>query len=75
MKKRIVALILVAVMSILSLASCSVAFDFAKEDLTNYATFDYAQFKEDLQKLVIEDGTYTTDEKINEKRKSLSMAI
>ena len=71
MKKRIVALVLVAVMSILSLASCSAAFDFAKEDLTSYATFDYAQFKEALQKLVIENDEtteYTTDAKINEKR-------
>lgn len=71
MKKRIVALVLVAVMTILSLASCSAAFDFAKEDLTSYATFDYAQFKEALQKLVIENDEtteYTTDEKINETR-------
>ena len=70
MKKRIVALVLVAVMSILSLASCSMAFDFAEENLSSYADFDYAKFKENLQKLVIEDGTYTTDEKINAKREN-----
>ena len=70
MKKRIVALILVAVMSVLSLASCSAAFDFAEEDLNGYATFDYSKFKEDLQKLVIEDGSYTTNEETNAKKES-----
>ena len=64
MKKRIVALILTVVMSLLTLASCG-SFDFVEENLD--ATFDVAKFMEDLQKLEIEDGDYTTDEAIREK--------
>ena len=60
MKKRIVALILTVVMSLLALVSCG-SFDFVEEDLTSYATFDAAKFKEALQKLEIEDGEFTTD--------------
>ena len=44
MKTRIVALILTVVMSLLALTSCG-SFNFAKEDLTSYATFDYEAFK------------------------------
>ena len=60
MKKRIVALILTVVMSLLTLASCG-SFDFVEEDLTSYATFNKAEFLEKLQKLEIEDGEFTTD--------------
>ncbi len=66
MKKRIVALILTVVMSLLTLASCG-SFDFVEEDLSSYATFDVAKFKEALQKLEIEDSEYTTDEATREK--------
>ena len=63
MKKRIVALILTVVMSLLALTSCG-GFDFAEEDLSAYASFDYNAFKAALQKLEIEDGEFTTNEEI-----------
>ena len=66
MKKRIVALILTVVMSLLTLASCG-SFDFVEEDLTAYASFDAAKFMDDLKKLEIEDGEFTTDEATREK--------
>ena len=66
MKKRIVALILTVVMSLLALTSCG-SFNFAEEDLTSYASFDYAAFKAALQALEIEDGDFTTDEATREK--------
>ena len=60
MKNRIIALILVVVMSLLALCSCG-SYDFADEDIT-YASFDYAAFKDALAKIEIEDGEFTTDE-------------
>ena len=66
MKKRIVALILTVVMSLLTLASCG-SFDFVEEDLTSYATFNKAEFLEALQKLEIEDGEFTTNEDTRKK--------
>ena len=65
MKKRIVALILTVVMSLLALTSCG-GFDFAEEDLSAYAEFNYADFKAALQKLEIEDGEFTTDSNVRE---------
>ncbi|MBE6531978.1 MAG: hypothetical protein E7676_00525 [Ruminococcaceae bacterium] len=67
MKKRIIALVLVVVMSVLSLASCG-SFNFVKEDLSAYATFDYATFKAALEKIVLDEGdfTFTTDEEIRQ---------
>lgn len=67
MKKRIIALVLVVVMSVLSLASCG-SFDFAKEDLSNYADFDYEAFKKALASIEIEDGDFTTNEEIRQKK-------
>ena len=66
MKKRIVALILTVVMSLLALTSCG-GFDFVEEDLSAYASFDYAAFKAALAALEIEDGEFTTSEEIREK--------
>ena len=66
MKKRIVALILTVVMSLLTLASCG-SFDFVEEDLNSYATFNKAEFLEALQKLEIEDGEFTTNEDTRKK--------
>ena len=60
MKNRIIALILVVVMSLLALCSCG-SYDFADEDIT-YASFDYEAFKAALAKIEIEDGEFTTDE-------------
>ena len=66
MKKRIVALILTVVMSLLALTSCG-SFDFAEEDLSNYATFDYEAFKQALLNIEIEDGEFTTDSATRDK--------
>ena len=67
MKNRIIALILVVVMSVLALASCG-SYNFATEDLSSYATWadgkDLAAFLAALKKLEIEDDTFTTDEDI-----------
>ncbi len=67
MKKRIIALVLVVVMSVLSLASCG-SFNFAKEDLSNYAEFNYEEFKKALASLEIEDGDFTTNEELRQKK-------
>ena len=67
MKKRIVALILTVVMSLLALSSCTTSFDFVEEDLSAYATFDYEAFKAALAKLEIEDGEFTTDGETRDK--------
>lgn len=61
MKKRIIALILTVVMSLLALSSCNSGFDFATEDLSGYAKLDVEKFLQDLQKLEIEDGDFTTN--------------
>jgi hypothetical protein len=67
MKKRIVALILTIVMSLLALSSCAPAFDFVEEDLNSYADFKFEEFKAALEKLEIEDGEFTTDSETREK--------
>ena len=61
MKKRIVALILTVVMSLLALTSCG-GFDFAEEDLMAYVEFDVNEFNKALQNILIEDGDFTADE-------------
>ena len=66
MKKRIVALILTVVMSLLALTSCG-GFSFTEENLDAYASFDYDAFKAALQKLEIEDSDFTTNSEIREK--------
>jgi len=60
MMKRIISLILVAVMSLLMLASCAYSYD--NDKMSNYATFDSAKFTEMLGKLEIEDADFGTDE-------------
>ena len=62
MKKRILSLILVVVMLALTLTSCS--YSFAEDNMSNYVDLDATAFKDALQKLVIEDGDFTTDEEI-----------
>ncbi len=68
MKKRIIALALVVVMSLLTLVSCGGGFNFAEEDLSAYADFDYDAFMDALQKLEIEDGDYTTNPEIRKQK-------
>ena len=60
MKKRIISLILVVVMSLLTLSGC--AYKYEDDDMTNYATFDAEKFLKALGALDIEDGDFGTDE-------------
>ena len=62
MKKRIISAILVIVMSVMALASCAPAFNFAEEDLSAYVDFNYDKFIEALQKIEIEDADFTSNE-------------
>ena len=63
MKKRIISLILVAVMALLTLASCG--YSYANDDMTKYATFDKDAFEKALQEsLKIEDGDFGTVESV-----------
>lgn len=57
MKKRIIGLILVVAMAVLALAGCG--YSYQDDDLTKYATFDVAKFKEALGELSIKDGDFT----------------
>ena len=59
MKKRIISLILVVVMSVLTLASC--AYSYTKDDMTKYATFDKDKFLAALAEFEIEDSDFTED--------------
>ena len=61
MKKRIISAILVIVMSVMALASCAPAFNFV-EDSKSYVTFNYDKLIEELAKIEIEDGDFTTNE-------------
>lgn len=62
MKKRIVSLILVAVMAVLALAGC--AYSYEKDDMSKYVTFDKAAFFAALEDgtLKIEDADFGVDE-------------
>ena len=60
MKKRIVALILTVVMSLMVLTSCG-SYDFTKEDLDAYASFDYAAFRTALNAIKVKEGDFTND--------------
>ena len=68
MKKRIIALFLVVIMTVLTLASCG-SYNLAKEDLTKYTDgkFDVEKFVKALQNLEIEDEEYTTNEATQKK--------
>ena len=70
MKKRIIATLLAVVMTVLSLVSCGAGFSFADDDLTQYTdgNFDLAKFFDALKNIEIEDGDYTTDKEINDKK-------
>ena len=69
MKKRIVALILVIVMSALALVGCG-SYNCAEVDFVadGYATFDSAAFEAGLKDIKIEDGDFTTDEATRAKK-------
>ena len=69
MKKRIISLILVVVMLTLALASCG-AYDYAKDDMTKYASFNKDAFLAAITdgSLNIVDGDFTEDAETREKR-------
>ena len=60
MKKRIISLILVVAMAFLTLTGC--AYNYAKDDMSKYATLDPQKFYDALQALVITDGDFGTNE-------------
>ena len=62
MKKRIISLILVAVMAVLALSGCAYSYD--KDDMSNYATFDKDAFFKALAdgSIKIEDADFGVDE-------------
>lgn len=65
MKKRIIALILATVMSLLALASCGAAsFNFAQNSVEHVSIGSLSEFLDALQKIEIEDADFTTDENI-----------
>ena len=60
MKNRIIALVLVVVMSLLALSSCG-SYNFASENLGDYATFDFEGFDAAIKAIQIKDGEFTTN--------------
>ena len=69
MTKRIIGLILVVVMLTLSLVSCG--YDFAKDDLSAYATLSDEQkaaLLEKIKKITISDAEFTLDDATREKK-------
>ena len=62
MKKRIISLILVVVMSVLTLASCG--YSYIGGNMADYATFDKDGFLAALSEFEIEDGDFTEDAEI-----------
>ena len=57
MKKRIISMILVAVMALLTLASCG--FNYSNEKMDKYASFDSSKFTSEIANLKIEDGEFS----------------
>lgn len=60
MKKRIISLILVVALAFLTLTGC--AYNYAKDDMSKYATLDTEAFYNALQALSITEGDFGTDE-------------
>ncbi len=58
--KRIISLILVVIMALSVFTAC--AYDYSKDDMSNYATIDSEKFFEALKDLVVTDGDFGTDE-------------
>lgn len=75
MKKRIISLILVVAMAFLALTGCS--FNYAKKDLSKYATFNPDAFYSALQDLKIDDGTFghNEDERVAKVKDAIAQAI
>ena len=60
MKKRIISLVLVVVMLLSFLCSCT--YNYANKDLTKYASFNASEFEKALLALVIDDGDFGINE-------------
>ena len=60
MKKRIISLILVVAMAFLTLTGC--AYNYAKDDMSKYATLKAEDFYTALQNLLISDADFGTNE-------------
>ncbi len=68
MKNRIIALILVCVMSFIALASCDTnKFNFA-ENSDEYVTVNLEEFKKAIQAIEIEDADFTTNEETRKEK-------
>ncbi len=65
MKKKIVSLALALVMVVLMLVGCG-APSIEELELSDYATFSLEEFKKDLAKIEIEDGSYTNNPKFRD---------
>ena len=66
MKKRIISLILTVAMLVLMLVGC--AYNYSKDDLSQYATFDKAGFEAAIKKLEIKDGDFSVNEETRAKK-------
>ncbi len=66
MKKRIISLILVVALAFLTLTGCS--YNYAKDDMSKYATLDAEAFFNALQALTITDGDFGTDETVRQSK-------
>ena len=66
MKKRIIGFLLVVVMLALTLASCG--YNYSKDDLSQYGSFNKAAFEEALKAITIADGDFTEDPTIREQK-------
>ena len=63
MKKRIIALILACVMSLLALASCGAAsFNFAEDSIEYVSTENLGEFLKAIKEIKIDDADFTTNE-------------
>ena len=60
MKKRIISLILVVALAFLTLTGC--AYNYAKDDMSKYATLDTEAFYNALQALSFTEGDFGPDE-------------
>ena len=64
--KRIICSILVAVMLVLSLASCG--YSFMKDDMTKYADFNKTEFENFIKNILIENGEFEADPATREEK-------
>ena len=68
MKKKIACVLLAASLLALSLAGCGGGgnYDYGREDLSEYVSFDRSAFEAGLSSIEIEDGDFTADESVRQ---------